>query len=78
MQTIELSRQADADRRLRLEIPVDKTGVAYRVVVTIEECGSTPVDARGWPAGYFERIPGAWIGDLERPLQLPLETREAL
>lgn len=31
-----------------------------------------------WPEGYFERVPGSWVGDepLERPPDLPLEERE--
>ena len=32
----------------------------------------------GWPEGYFEQVIGAWQGgELERPAQLPLETRDA-
>lgn len=29
----------------------------------------------GWPEGFFERVIGQWQGDLERPEELPLESR---
>jgi hypothetical protein len=33
----------------------------------------------GWPDGYFQTVPGGWLGDpLERPPQGALEEREAL
>lgn len=32
----------------------------------------------GWPEGYFERVAGAWQGDLQRPTQPPAEERESL
>jgi hypothetical protein len=31
-----------------------------------------------WPAGYFERVTGAWLGDLERPPQGDFEVRQRL
>jgi hypothetical protein len=30
----------------------------------------------GWPEGYFTEVAGIWIGDFERPEQLPLEEPE--
>lgn len=33
----------------------------------------------GWPTGWFERVPGGWLGDpLERPLQGVFEAREPM
>lgn len=33
----------------------------------------------GWPAGFFERVAGAWQGEpLERPPQPPFEERDKL
>ena len=35
--------------------------------------------ASGWPKGYFERVVGAWQGEvLERPEELTFEERDEL
>jgi hypothetical protein len=34
--------------------------------------------SRTWPAGYFDEVLGGWRGVLERPEQLPVETRDGL
>lgn len=34
---------------------------------------------KGWPQGFFEEVVGGWKGEpLERPSQLPLETRDEI
>jgi hypothetical protein len=34
---------------------------------------------KGWPKWFFEEVVGGWQGEpLERPAQLPLETRKEL
>jgi hypothetical protein len=32
----------------------------------------------GWPDGFFEEVVGKWEGELERPAQGELESRERL
>jgi hypothetical protein len=49
-------------------IPVSK----YLAEIAAREVGG------GWPDGYFETAVGFWEGELERPEDLPLTTREAL
>lgn len=35
--------------------------------------------SKGWPEGWFDRVPGGWQGDpLERPAQGEFEPRERL
>lgn len=31
-----------------------------------------------WPAGYFDEVIGGWQGELARPEQLPIESRDGL
>jgi hypothetical protein len=68
MKTVELFQNADSDKFVRLAIPVDEAGRPYRVIVQIEP--ATSGDAEGglehWPAGFFERTAGKWVGELER------------
>jgi len=39
--------------------------------------GTSPLPAKAWPAGYFEKTAGAFADEpLERPSQLPFQNRE--
>lgn len=80
MKTIELIEQADADKVLRLEIPVDDATRQYRLIVLIEPAGNDQgiPERDEWPAGFFERTAGQWVGDLIRAPQGKFETRESL
>jgi hypothetical protein len=42
-----------------------------------ENNGSAASAAESWPAGYFQKTAGAFVGEpLDRPPQLPFEKRE--
>ncbi len=47
------------------------------VVVVMQAVEETPVDALGWPVGFFDRTYGALADDpLERPVELPWAKRD--
>ena len=80
MKTIELVQEADADKMVRLSIPVDEAARRYRLTVLIEP-ETDGEDAEGlaeWPPGFFERTAGRWAGELERAPQGEYERREPL
>jgi hypothetical protein len=77
MNRIELSATSDNDGVIRLEIPVDQANHDYRVVIEIAESPpDVERDANGWPIGFFERITGKWVGELERPPQCEHEAED--
>jgi hypothetical protein len=79
MKTFETIARADADKTLRLTIPVEEANVSYHLVVLVEPATSVlepPV--RTWPHGFFEATAGQWQGELERPPQGQFEKREEL
>ena len=47
MKTIQTSQQAGPDGKLRLEIPVDKVGQTYRVLVIFDEQPTESQTAEG-------------------------------
>jgi hypothetical protein len=79
MKTFETVEHADADKMLRLAIPVDEAHRPYHLVVLVEPAwhGLKP-PVREWPPGFFEATAGQWVGDLERPPQGEFEKRERL
>ena len=63
MKTIETTLRADADKVLRLTIPVDEPNRRYHMVIVLvpeeESTPAEPKDERGWPIGYFENVIGS-------------------
>ena len=78
MKTIETTKVADADNKLRLEIAVDATDKPYHVIVMIEEVAETTSDLSEWPEGFIDATAGAWEGDLTRGAQGEFEQRQPL
>ena len=61
MRVIQLTARADADGRLRIDVPDADAGTEYEVAVVLQTRpsanGRTPTpEERGWPTGYFESI----------------------
>ena len=78
MKTIETTKSADPDLKLRLEIPVDATDKPYHVVVIIEEVADLTGASSDWPDGFIEATAGAWEGELSREPQGECDTRQPL
>ena len=78
MKTIQTAQQAGPDGKLRLEIPVDRAGHTYHIVVIFEEQLPEPRTAGEWPPGYLEATIGKWQGDFVCESEGPFERREAL
>jgi len=78
MQTHETSQRAGPDAKLRLEIPVEKPGQAYHVIVVIDEQSQGDTTMVQWPPDYFEATAGAWQGDFPRDVEGDFERREPL
>lgn len=78
MKTIQTSQQAGADGKLRLEIPVDKVGHTYRVLVIFDEQPAESRTAGEWPPGYLDSTIGKWQGDFVCESEGPFEHREPL
>lgn len=81
MKTYESIMVADADKLVRLEIPVEEASRRYRVTVVVEPEELNGQDAAGrdeWPAGFFERTAGKWMGELVRAPQGAFEQRATL
>ena len=72
MRVIQLTARADADGRLRFDVPDADAGIEYEVAVVLQTRpsanGRTPTpEERGWPPGYFESI-----GNLDDTFTAPL------
>jgi len=79
MKTFETVEHADADKILRLAIPVDEANRSYHLVVLVEPASDElKPPMRAWPPGFFEATAGQWVGDLERPPQGEFEKREPM
>ena len=81
MDAIKLTGHVGSDGILRLELPVDMTDQDLEIVLVIQTHPNheSPVDANGWPIGYFEATYGS-LADMpiERPDQGVLETRDEI
>jgi hypothetical protein len=80
MKTLELIEQAGADKVVRVAIPVDEAARRYRLIVQIEPelIGEKDEGLEDWPAGFFERTSGKWVGELVREPQGEFEQRAQL
>jgi hypothetical protein len=78
MKTIQTSQQAGPDGKLRLEIPVDKVGNTYHVVVMFDEQSAESPIAEKWPPGYMDSTIGKWQGDFVCASGGPFEHHEPL
>jgi hypothetical protein len=79
VKTFETVEHADADKIVRLAIPVDEAHKPYHLVVLVELAANRlKPPAQAWPPGFFEPTAGQWVGDLERPPQGEFEKREEL
>ncbi len=79
MDAIKLTTHIGPDGILRLELPLDITNQDLEVVIVVQTQRSEPVDANGWPLGYFEETYGSLADHpIERPDQGTLETRDPI
>ena len=78
MKTIQTSQQAGPDGKLRLEIPVDKVGCTYHVLVILDEQPAESRTAGEWPPGYLHSTIGKWQGDFVCESEGSFEHREPL
>ena len=80
MKTVEMIQDADADKVVRLAIPVEEADRPYRLIVLIEPAPNGENDAGRdeWPPGFFERTAGKWVGELTRSPQGEYEQRASL
>ena len=79
VQTIQVAERTGKDGILHLRIPVGQPEADYEAVVVLQpqETPSGPAASeRGWPAGYFEQVPGSITDEtFVRPPQGEYETR---
>lgn len=77
METLKLRTHVGSDGVLKLEVPTAMNNRDIDVVVVMQVVEETPVDALGWPVGFFDRTYGALADDpLERPAELPWDKRD--
>ena len=63
MESIKLKAHVGDDGMLKLEIPVGVSNRDLEVVIVFQPLETGPVDALGWPIGYFERTYGSLAHD---------------
>ena len=63
MQTINMKAHADHEGMVKLEIPTDLVDQEVEIVPVMYTATSEPVDAMGYPIGYFEETYGS-LGEL--------------
>jgi hypothetical protein len=79
MDAIKLTTHVGQDGVLRLELPIGITNQDLEVVVVVQTHQTEPVDANGWPIGYFDETYGSLADHpIERPDQGTLETRDSI
>jgi hypothetical protein len=73
--TIETRARTTKDGRLNLSVDVDVPDADVAVVVTVTPVpAASPVDAHGWPEGFFDRVAGS-MPELRRGSQGAFEER---
>jgi hypothetical protein len=78
MHTVETSQRAGPDGKLHLEIPVDKVGQLYHIVVILDEKATDSHWQNQWPVGYMDSVVGQWQGEFTLGSEGPYEHREPL
>lgn len=67
MQTLTLKTRADQDGVIELAIPTNLAGREFEIVLVMHPLNDDPVDAMGYPLGYFEKTYGSFADEpLER------------
>ena len=67
MQTITLKARADQDGTIKLEVPTNHAGQEVEIVMNMQSLNNEPVDAMGYPIGYFDETYGSFADEpLER------------
>lgn len=59
-------------------LPLAKQQEVLDFVEFLEGRASTPRPDGGWLPGFWESVPGSWVGELQRPAQGTFETRDEL
>lgn len=78
MNTLKLEVHAGQDGILKLEIPTTPNQT-FEVILVLQAIESDPVDALGWPLGFFEETYGSLADDpIELGSDLPLEIRDEI
>jgi hypothetical protein len=66
MQTLTMKARSGKDGVVRLEIPTDKADHNLEIVVVMRTIEDEPLDAMGYPIGYFEETYGSFA---DHPLE---------
>ena len=78
MQTIRVAERTGKDGILHLRIPIGQPEADYEAVVVLQpqDASSATASEQGWPAGYFEQVPGSITDEtFVRPPQGEYEKR---
>lgn len=79
MQTITIKTRTDKDGIIRLEIPTSRAEQEIEIVLMMQALEDEPVDAMGYPVGYFEETYGMFADDpIERDQPLHPDVRDEL
>jgi hypothetical protein len=79
MQTLKLKARSGKEGMIRLEIPTDIADQDVEIVLVMQAADHEPVDAMGYPIGYFKETYGMFAADpLERNQPLYSDVRDAL
>lgn len=79
MQTMTLKARTDSEGLVKLEIPTDLADQDFEIVLVMQPLSSKPVDAMGYPIGYFEKTYGSFADEpLERDQPTEFEVRDEL
>jgi hypothetical protein len=78
MQTLTMKARSDKDGIVRLEIPTDRADYDVEIVVVMQTVEDEPLDAMGYPIGYFDETYGSFADNpLERNQPLSPDSRDA-
>lgn len=83
MQTLTLKARADKNGILRLEIPTNQADRELEIVLVMQTINDAitdePVDAMGYPIGYFDETYGSMADDpIERNQPLHPDVRDEI
>lgn len=78
MQTITLRARSDEAGTVKLEIPTELADQEIEFVVVMQPVTAQPVDAMGYPIGYFDETYGSFADEPLERNQLPPDVRDEL